>query len=183
MNSTAKAPFPLTVRLPGLCFNPEGWVTPSDVASALEGLERGPFLLGMACMSGDDRVRSELTRYVHLQIVVGLAGKFSWHSRRGDFMWRRLAALAVFEALNGERCPVCNGRGSSAALTSCAPCRGTGRFKIGESHRAWAVGISRKTWHSHWSERYAVVRSEMDDWTAACLTHVRLRMGLATAAA
>jgi hypothetical protein len=203
----------------------------------------------MASLSGDTGVTQELTSYVHIEIVVDLANELNWQSERGDQMWRRLAALAVFELLNGERCLICNGKGSigreqlqkrtrettesargkliealhrlrraqwllssreqdienmaefgyiptdsylhslrrvrhaverieremaaTTGMVTCHPCRGTGKLKILEMQRAWAVGVSRKSWYSLWMGRYAVVRGELDGWRSTCLTHVR----------
>lgn len=232
-----------------------GGLSAADVARALKGLRRGPFLLGMAILAGDESVKEELTRYVHIEIVVDLAIQFEWQSERGDQMWRRLAALAVFESLNGDRCLSCKGKGTRSReilspeadgsweqvanraeqqakldralqrlrraqwlmkhylddlgnmeecgyrptnryllslrgvrrviegleretglrdqVIKCDVCRGSGKFKIGELHRAWGAGISRKNWYRIWTGRYAVIQGELDRWRSECLSHVR----------
>jgi hypothetical protein len=110
----AKAWLLLTTRSIGVEILPPGYgrLTPADAAAALHGLPRGPFLLGMAMLAGDLSVVEELTMAVKHQIVLDLACSLNWNvDRRGDRIWSRLAALAVFEALNGQRCLVCNGKG------------------------------------------------------------------------
>lgn len=107
----------LTARSPGVSLLPAGWgrVKPADVAAALGGLSRGPFLLGMAALAGDRSVLEELAAYVHHDIVVSAAIEGSWKINRGSQAYRRLAALSLFELLNGSRCYVCNGVGTYRA--------------------------------------------------------------------
>jgi hypothetical protein len=102
----------LTTRSRGVDTGRSGFgsLTRADVAHALQGLERANFLAGMAVLAGDREVYAELCRYLH-QHIIGLAIEREWKSRRGFETYRRVAALAVFETLNGERCFVCRGKG------------------------------------------------------------------------
>lgn len=103
----------LTTRSPGVNFIPGGWGTvhPSDVAGALGGLERSRFLLGMAALAGDRYCLEELVNFVWSEVIHPAAIAGEWKIRPGSEAYRRLAALAVFELLNGDRCYVCNGVG------------------------------------------------------------------------
>lgn len=106
----------LTTRSPGVNFIPGGWgtVKPADVAAALGGLKRSRFLMGMGALAGDRSVLEDLVTYVNHELVMPAAEAGGWKIRRGSEAYRRLAALAVFELMNGDRCFVCNGVGEYA---------------------------------------------------------------------
>jgi hypothetical protein len=103
----------LTTRSKGVELLPTGWgaLRPADVMLAMKGLERPKFLIGMAALAGDRDVFHELTAYVHL-FILDLAVVGEWKIKRGSEAYRRMAALVVFEILNGERCFVCHGKGT-----------------------------------------------------------------------
>lgn len=103
----------LTTRSPGVDLSRAGYgsLNRADVAFALQGLERANFLAGMAMLAGDRDVYAELVRCLH-QHIIGQAIEHGWIARRGGETYRRVAALAVFEALQGQRCFVCNGKGT-----------------------------------------------------------------------
>lgn len=103
----------LTTRSPGVSTGSAGHgsLTRADVAYALQGLDRSSFLAGMAILVGDRDVYGELVRHLH-QHIIGLAIENEWKAKRGAETYRRVAALAVFESMNGQRCFVCNGKGT-----------------------------------------------------------------------
>jgi hypothetical protein len=103
----------LTCRSRGVDFSPSGFgaLKPADVALAMQGLPRERFLLGMAKLAGDLSVLRELESLIWVR-VIDMAASGAWQIRRGSQVCRRLAALALYESLNGERCIVCNGKGA-----------------------------------------------------------------------
>lgn len=109
----ARAWLLLTTRSTGVEITPGGFgsLKPADVAGALQGLERGRFLLGMAVLAGDRDVLAELHSYITVDVVIR-AEREHWECERGAQTCRSLSALALFELLNGTRCHVCGGRGT-----------------------------------------------------------------------
>lgn len=104
----------LTARSPGVDISPSGFgsLKPSDVGLALQGLDRTRFLFGMAALAGDRNNLHELVTRFKLEVILPLAEESGWKIKSGSEAYRRLAALAVFEFLQGVRCFVCNGKGT-----------------------------------------------------------------------
>lgn len=105
----------LSTPSPGVDVSPSGFgsLKPSDVAIALRSLDRPRFLLGMASLVGDRNNLHELVTSVKLEIILPMAEFGNWTIKRGSESYRRMAALAVFEFLQGQskRCFVCHGLG------------------------------------------------------------------------
>ena len=108
----ARAWLLLTTRSTGVELTPGGFgsLKPADVALALQGLERLRFLLGMAALAADRDVLGELHAHLTIEVVIRAEAE-RWECERGAQTCRSLAALAMFELLNGTRCYVCSGRG------------------------------------------------------------------------
>ena len=81
-----------------------------DVADLLAGMKRGPFLTGLAYYAGDWSSVPDLER--HLTVwVTDLHAAGNWRMpERGDWISRRLAAVAIYELLQPDLCEVCHGR-------------------------------------------------------------------------
>ena len=73
---------------------------------------------------------------------------------------RSLAQLAVFEATNDQACPRCKGTQFEIKdpTEPCKPCKGTGRYRIKDSQRSRAIGVSRQSWAQLWDERYKNIK-------------------------
>lgn len=101
----------LTSRSPGVDVMPRGFgaLTPADVASALQDLERPRFLMGMAAFAGDLSVRSELVGHVET-FLRSQAARHRWRKYTAG-LGRRIAVLALYELLGAGRCYGCGGHG------------------------------------------------------------------------
>lgn len=99
----------LITRSPGVDLSPSGYgsLKPTDIAAALQGLERPQFLMGMAAIAGDLSTLHELADHVE-RIVVRWAVRHNWGAKV-PATYRKLAELALFELLGGKRCIVCHG--------------------------------------------------------------------------
>lgn len=185
----------LTARSPNFPRMPRGHggLTPNDIAAMLAGLERPAFLMGMAYECGDQKALRELEAILW-RWVIDRAREAHWRSPRPRFLCRRLAGLALYEALDPMVCPTCNGK---ATLTfsldehpdyilspyygelnehegkiRCLTCRGAGKVKLSARKRADLAGIHKFIWQQYWGSKYEDVHQLAKDWLYQARAHI-----------
>lgn len=189
----------LTIR--SMAFAPSskghGAITTADIAALLAGLDREPFLMGMAADLGDyDALRQiELVLWERARHI---GERENWDPPQGHFTVRRMAAVALYEAINDTRCYVCNGTSEMAvALTeypgmvlapsfrainaeSCVvrcPACVAGKVRISNRKKADLAGINKDVWTRIWAKRYEPIFQIANGWrhTAAQYLAHRIR--------
>lgn len=168
-------------------------MTKEDVAAMLSGLDRNQMLMGMAYECHDMEALLDLERRLW-QIVIGMAQAEHWKLPEGEFVTRRMAALALYEAMEPLICWQCNGKGSTtfqlhrepALMLSpyfsqmnqyegrirCAGCQGSGKVKLSGRKRADLAGINKDTWIRYWSSRYEAVYALTREWLSDARSHL-----------
>lgn len=188
----------LTLRSKHFARTPggHGSTTTADVAALLGGLDREPFLMGMAADLGDfgalqqiELVLWERARYI--------CERENWDPPRGEFTVRRMAAVALYEAINDPRCYVCNGsaemtialdeypgmilaptfRAINAALcvVRCPACV-AGKVRLSGRKKADLAGINKDTWTRLWAKRYEPIFGVANGWRETARQYLAARI-------
>jgi len=144
---------------------------PEDVASALAGLSRKVYLYGLYTVVQDRSVQPELVCHAHLE-VVELAIERGWRAPRGSEVFRRMALLALCEAM-GLDCSSCGKRGTiydeHGVAASCPACHGTGLRRITKEEREEALGVTGRRWPA----RYERVYCRISGWRLTLEDHLQ----------
>lgn len=156
-----------------------------DIAFALSGLRKGPYLMGLAKHAG------------HLDALEDLEAEFYAHCRKTFTEWklpmghqrlRRMCQLAIYETVYQELCKACYGRGlrqkigrsgdspSDCNYFQCGRCHGTGKVKLSKRRQSRAVGVSWSRWQALWSGRYEEIFAEAQEWAARAWRYLRGRI-------
>lgn len=188
-------------------------LTPSEVARMLQGLERGPYLSCVVRDCGDIGRLPDLERCLWLRTIamadpVDSHGrplpKLSWPLSHGQGYCRRLAGLAVFEFLcpRSRKCEACDGRGwvthqgQGVVCNECSTAPpdprvtdetdqpgGTGFKSMSQEMRAEIAGIPLRSWKDGWSQRYEQVHTQIWEWHALAMSHLRTALNARRSAA
>lgn len=189
----------LTIR--SRAFSPSskghGATTSSDIAALLGGLDREPFLMGMAADLGDLRALKDI-ELILWERARHLGERENWDPPRGEFTVRRMAAVALYEAINDTRCYVCNGTSEIAmslaeypgmvlapsyrsinaesCVVRCPACV-AGKVRISGRKKADLAGINKDIWTRTWAKRYEPIFQIANGWrhTAAQYLAARVR--------
>ena len=79
-----------------------------------------------------------------------------WKFPNTDFP-KRLASLALREAVMSDRCPRCNGKGEISTgmkVIECFSCDGSGILRRTEKFRSTFMGMNRNWWNRRWKVRF-----------------------------
>jgi hypothetical protein len=104
-----------------------------------------------------DRHTQEPLFYQMYREVIDLALKQGWKAKkRGEDKIRSVLQLAIYESVTQFVCPTCRGTKWSRKdpTKACAPCRGTGKWRITDKDKASVTGISKQAWSQTWQHRY-----------------------------
>lgn len=153
-----------------------GSLTPAIVARLLQGLARGPFLMGMAAHARDMDSLGELERELWKE-AVWLAEIKRWPMEKGESYLRRFAGLAVLEAISARPlpCPTCNARGYKIFHQNgveCPDCQSSGGRTLSQKTRAELTGVPWKRWREGWDRRYEDVHWAAVGWRAQALSYL-----------
>ena len=189
----------LTIRSKAFAMSSKGHgaTTTADVAALLAGLDRHPFLMGMAAECGDMNALRQIEWVLWVRAKT-LADAEDWDPPHGEFTVRRMVGVALLEAIDDRRCPACNGQGIVAftlgdnpALmfsSSFAPINGmTGRVQcsvcVGECHirlsgrmKARLAGINKDTWTRIWARRYEPIFTLANGWREQAKQYLAARV-------
>lgn len=152
-------------------------ITPEDVAGAMQGLDRGAYLLLLRKWVLDTSVQNELFYRVYVA-VAGLAADNGWKVPKGQEYLRKLARLAVAEIVDPMKCSLCKGRteiwkrGENKPVV-CPKCSGTGYGKITAAERYKTVGIDKRNWERTWADRYEMIYKFVNEWEHEALRAIR----------
>lgn len=189
----------LTIR--SKAFSPSskghGATTSSDIAALLAGLDREPFLMGMAADLGDLRALQDI-ELILWERARYIGDRENWDPPRGEFTVRRMAAVALYEAINDTRCYVCNGTSEMAislteypgmvlaasfrtinaesCVVRCPACI-AGKVRLSGRKKADLAGINKDVWTRIWAKRYEPIFQIANGWrhTAAQYLAARIR--------
>jgi hypothetical protein len=189
----------LTIRSKSFALSSKGYgaSTTSDIAALLAGLDREPFLMGMAADLGDlDALRQiELVLWERAR---HMGERWNWDPPQGEFTVRRMAAVALYEAIDDKRCYVCNGTSEmqfsikdlpgmimaptyrAVSLIACGvrcPACTTGQVRLSGRKKADLAGINKDMWTRTWARRYEPIYLIANGWrqTAAQYLAARIR--------
>lgn len=190
----------LTARSPAFPRMPGGHnsLTKEDVAAMLSDLYRDACLMGMAYECHDMKALQDLELRLW-QIVIGMSQREpQWKLPKGEFVTRRLAALALYEAMDPLVCPVCNGKGTTTfqlhrepglmlsqyfsqlneweGRIRCMGCQGSGKVKLSARKRADLAGINKDTWPKYWASRYEEVFALTKGWLSDARAHLARKL-------
>lgn len=131
--------------------------TQAEIAAALGGLPRLPYLLGLAAINASWEVLPELERLLWLQLV-DVSIEQRWLVTVGVPRTRYMAQMALWEYLHPPKCRRCHGKGEiyppNSAVQTCDLCEGTGSGKISIETRARWMRVRKSTWRDVWAHRY-----------------------------
>jgi hypothetical protein len=177
-------------------------MTQAEAARFLQGLKRGPFLMGMAVNCGATEVLGELESYMWRYVrdlaeglrenengeLVQMPNFNAWPLCHGQQYCRRIAILAIYECLIPRpiRCARCLGRGYIVLHGQEMPCddvivagrvekRGcnnSGGQKLSARQRADLIGIPWTSWRDGWNWRYEMVLAEASGWYGDSMRHM-----------
>jgi len=117
-----------------------------------------------------DRSRQGPFYYKLYVAAMGLALRNHWKMRdKGQEKIRSLMHLVVYEITSPPVCPKCGGTKYNRLMRPCKSCKGTGVYKIRDSHRARALGINQSTWGRVWQDRYNQLYDLVSDKEYAAL--------------
>lgn len=189
----------LTIRSKSFDRQPGGYgsITTADVAALLGGLEGEPFLMGMAADCGDLNALREVELILWTR-ASAISEREGWEPPQGQFTVRRMAALAIYEAIDDRRCYACNGtqwmtfdlRSSPfmvlaptfeavspmAGRIRCPACLGSGYIRLSNRKRADLAGINKDTWHRIWARRYSPIFDMANGWRESARQFLASRM-------
>jgi hypothetical protein len=176
----------LTARSPSMDRVAAGHLSmkPADVAALLSGLAPELLWMGMAYVCGDLRSLRDLERHLWVR-VQGMSELNNWEFSK-QMNCRRLAGLALYEAIDDLRCQICNGKGTTTFELSrepgmmfspyyerlnehegrvrCMACQGSGKVRLSGRKRADLCGISKDSWARVWGRRYEPVFEVANGW-------------------
>jgi len=162
-----------------------GSLTSGDVAALLGGLDREPFLMGMAAELADMRSLREVE--LNLWARAGhMARKENWKLIGGEMTVRRLSAVALYEAIDDLMCYECNGTkqmvfaiaehpglamarsyraiNPQSCAVECIACEGEGRIVLTGRRKAALASLNKDTWTRFWSGRYERIFEIAHGW-------------------
>ncbi len=161
----------------------------ADIAALLAGLHREPFLMGMAAECGDMGAlrQIELVLWVRAR---GMAERENWESPHGQFTVRRMAGVALYEAVADTCCYACNGTGRMAAdnpglimaatydagSIRCPACLGSGQIRLSGQKKAHLAGINKDMWTRVWARRYERVFEIANHWRESARGYLASRV-------
>lgn len=143
---------------PGICRYAEpcgggaGGLTRAELAGMLAGLNRDVVNYALAKYAGDEVAYWDLVFAVRVY-AASVAVKEDWEIVRGRPTVYNLSAIAVFEAVNPNRCGTCRGSGFERAKV-CRTCSGQTIARYGHAVIADLVGLSETTFRRVWYSRY-----------------------------
>lgn len=170
----------LTVRAASLTGGVGGppQYTQADVARLLQGLARGPFLMGMVRETMDMYSLAELEERLSNEIH-DVAREDDWPAGGLDLYWhcRNFAGLAILEVIEPrpDPCKLCKGQGSASiggTAFVCPGCSGFGGHALTPDMRAERVSIPRSTWRSGWAARYELGFRIASGWSSEAISHL-----------
>lgn len=125
-------------------------ITAADISRMLQGLERGPFLMGMVMECGDVHSLGELERWLWIE-TMEIARRERWPFCHGQQYCRRMAGLALFEVLipAPNECATCHGEGYVVMENNgveCEDCRNHGGKAMSAHMRSDLAGVPYTSW-------------------------------------
>jgi hypothetical protein len=174
-----------------------GSTSSADVAALLAGLDREPFLMGLAAECADIGAlqQVELVLWARANTI---SDREDWDAPRGYFTVRRMVGVALYEAMEDHRCYGCNGTGSmafqlrdhpgmmmaptfeaispTAGKVRCVCCQGSGVIRLSGRKRAELAGINKDTWTRLWGRRYESIFNIARDWRQSAKNHLASRV-------
>lgn len=179
-------------RMPG----GHGGTTASDIAALLAGLDREPFLMGMAADLGDFGALRQI-ELVLWERARHMGEHENWDPPLGEFTVRRMAAVALYEAINDPRCYVCNGSAemtialaeypgmilaptyrpitSTSCVVRCPACV-SGKVRLSGRKKADLAGINKDMWTRLWAKRYEPIYQIANGWRETAHKYLRDRI-------
>lgn len=188
----------LTLRSKHFARTPggHGGTTASDIAALLAGLDREPFLMGMAADLGDYGALRQI-ELVLWERARHIGEREHWDPPRGEFTVRRMAAVALYEAVKDPRCYVCNGTAemtisltdypgmilapSFRAITDtsgavrCPACI-DGKIRLSGRKKADLAGINKDMWTRIWARRYEPIFQIANGWRETARQYLAARI-------
>ena len=174
-----------------------GALRSADIAGMLAGLEREPFLMGMAAELGDKGALFQLELCLWTRGNT-IAEKENWDPPQGEFTVRRMAALALYDVIDERRCMQCNGKGHETFSLSehpalvlastfeslngregtvrCRACQGSTQMRLSGRKRADLAGINKDMWTRTWSKRYEPIFRIANDWRESARSYLARRL-------
>jgi hypothetical protein len=188
----------LTLRSKHFARTPggHGGSSTSDIAALLAGLDHEPFLMGMAADLGDFGALRQI-ELVLWERARQIGERENWDPPRGEFTVRRMAAVALYEAINDPRCYVCNGSAEMTislaefpgmilaptyrqiTATSCVvrcPACVCGKVRLSGRKKADLAGINKDMWTRIWAKRYEPLFSIANGWRETARQYLAARI-------
>lgn len=174
-----------------------GALRTADIAAMLAGLHPEPYMMGMAAECGDYKALRQIELVLWTR-ANKIAERERWEPPRGEFTVRRMAALALYEAIDDRRCYACNGEGHmefslqthpglimapsyrelnvASGTIRCPACQGSGQIRLSGRKKADLAGINKDSWTRQWARRYEPVFRIANDWREQARSYLAARM-------
>lgn len=131
-------------------------LTSADISAACAGVGKTGELILLSKVCGDRSAEKPLFYGLHkeaLELALGAGWKLSTASIKRI---RSILQLAVYESITQLACPSCKGTKYNPFNPTklCEPCKGVGRWRMSDSQKAVAIGISKQAWSKSQKYRY-----------------------------
>lgn len=151
-------------------------IAPEDLAHALGGLPRGPYLLARAVYAQDESVLDELER-VALATIASKAFSPSQVARPGFL--REVTRCCLADVVRPPKCPRCQGRGHiyerQGRVVACEVCEGGRVLLAGSARICRRLGIGWRRWRGIVGS-YRQLEAGLWAWRGLVIGHVRRKL-------
>ncbi|MGE4348856.1 MAG: hypothetical protein AB7D28_03750 [Candidatus Berkiella sp.] len=141
-----------------------------DIAAALSGLEKGPYLLIRYLWAGDQSVITELYALILRETKI-LADNQNWQCKKNTTRLFSLVKMAFYEMQNTSLCKPCHGSGAHLNET-CLSCNGVGTKRRKYSEYARCCGVKAANWKKCWEHKYYQVQLILQEWEKIGIDHL-----------
>ncbi|MFO1259108.1 MAG: hypothetical protein U1E78_11955 [Gammaproteobacteria bacterium] len=148
-------------------------LTATDIAAALAGLARGPYLLMLYLWCHDHTVESELMHHL-IEAAKEIAVRYGWQCKDDIKKLKALVILALDELKNVNLCKSCKGTGIKINQP-CDKCTG-GVKRRPDSYFATHCQVSPSNWQKCCESKYQSIYLFISDWNDLALQYMRRRI-------
>ncbi len=165
---------PISIDPCNLSRTTGGILQAEDVAAALAGLRRGPYLL-LRYIWGDDKTVTKELHILLMTEIIQLSQEENWPCRNNLSRLHALVKTALFDLERSSLCKQCHGTGIKLN-EPCYYCNGSGKRKRTQSEYARLCGVKPSNWKRYWAVRFHETYLLITEWNEEGMTHLLSRL-------